>query len=151
MDRISVDALLQAMGLTWTHYRHAQLSVHQVLDTRIMAPESLDFLLNLDADTVAFTLCRVGGHRTGVVLVETFRASGEARQGVAPVEVLDTLYHCCPPLRSFPLGRLGRRATAVLMVDRIRRRTYVLYRDWFETSVRPCPGQWLDWWAAHAS
>lgn len=134
---ISLQDLIDELGITWREYRSAELAVHGALAIGAVAPAEVDCCLEIPDTAYAYTMYRVGGYKTGAVIVESYLPDGLCQISVGAMAALEHLYECCPVLQSFPLGRLGHRAAARLLVDRRNRQVYVVDCHHFEAQFRP--------------
>lgn len=148
MSLVGLQELLEAMGVRPREYRAAELTVHPVLVIPERAPRGLDDVFKAHPGAIAWIAWRVGGHQTGAMVTESYLPDGGSVTSVAEVDpATEYLHEWCPALRTYPLGRLGQRATAVLLVDVGRRRVYVVDRDHFEVELRGRLREALATWA----
>lgn len=145
---VGLQDLLAAMGVSVREYRIAELAVHPVLVVGCRAPRGLDDVFCANPQAIAWTAYRVGGYRSGAVVVESYLPDGSSTTSVVEVEpAMEQLHEFCPPLQSYPLGRLGQRATALLLVDTAIRRMYVVDRDHWALELRHRLPEVLKRWA----
>jgi hypothetical protein len=148
MSLISLADLLAEMGVPMRDYRAVQMAVQKALLVPVRVPGGVETVFRVAQGAFAWTAHRVGGHRTGVVMVESFLPTGATHRDVVEMAAWEQILDWCPPLSDFPLGRLGRASAAVILVDIANRNLYLVDRDYFEIDVRHRLSEMFRHWRA---
>lgn len=136
MNLITLADLLAEMGVPMRDYRTVQMAVQKALLVPVRVPGGVETVFRVAEGAFAWTAYRVGGHRTGVVVVESFFPTGTTQRDVVEMAAWEQILEWCPPLNDFPMGRLGRVPAAAILVDIASRNLYLVDRDYFEMDVR---------------
>lgn len=143
----SLQEILDQLNISAYEYRKAEVDTLCVLAASTPASDELERILCIPESTVAYTLRFAGAGKQSVIVEGVREDLSEWRHmGLVQATVLGDMLEQHQDLRGFPIGKDGRVATAVLLVDRPTRRMFVVQRSWYERLAATKLVMILDCW-----